>query len=238
MQVLGNHQTAGSDLKPLPIPHNRIGPLHLPTTPVAKREFLIIRSSALFPSCANACVCQKILLAVVILDIPLQFGTHLFLRREAEEFGAMGGLASQPRHSFAACMFLVHFRSLTKRNSEERPSVFTSVGPSPVSRLHVMSVFCGSRHELAVFETCLFIESLLLYVYARTAFRTRKDFCSRIRSAGRRLSGALVIITLSFTGMPSAIWGLPTHIHVESVARGGFMRIVAPSDQPIPRRPT
>src|SRR2546430_12627880 len=25
--------------------------------------------------------------------------------------------------------------------------------------------------------------------------------------------------------MPTAIWGLPTHIHVESIARGGFMRI-------------
>jgi len=50
---------------------------------------LIIALLSPFLALTRASV-QKILLAVVILDIPLQFGTHLFYDERAEEFGAMG----------------------------------------------------------------------------------------------------------------------------------------------------
>jgi putative inorganic carbon (HCO3(-)) transporter len=36
---------------------------------------------------------------------------------------------------------------------------------------------------------------------------------------------SVVMIILRFTGMPSTIWGLPTHIHIDSDPKEGFMRI-------------
>src|SRR5207253_9187323 len=74
-------------------PHNRIGPL-----PAFRRlqslsaNSLIIALLSPFLALTRASV-QKILLAVVILDIPLQCGTHLFYDERVEEFGAMGGLS-------------------------------------------------------------------------------------------------------------------------------------------------
>src|SRR5947207_8324276 len=117
-------------------------------------------------------------------------------------------------------------RLLTNINFKERRPVHSSRPLFLYLAFIVMSVFVAQDTGLAIFETCLFIESLLLYVYVANCVRTRQDvlFAVAVLLAGG-LVEALVIITLSFTGMPSAIWGLPTHIHVESFAPGGFMRI-------------
>jgi putative inorganic carbon (HCO3(-)) transporter len=227
MQVLGNHQTAGSGSEASAYPHNRIGPL-----PAFRRlrslsaHSLIIALLSPFLALTHASV-QKILLAVVIFDIPLQFGTHLFYDERVEEFGAMGGLSISAATIALAGLYVSWFvRSLTKGNSEERRPFHISRPLLLYLAFIVTSVFVAQDTSLAVFETCLFIESLLLYVYVANCVRTRQDvmFAVSVLLAGG-LVEALVIMTLSFTGMPSAIWGLPTHIHVESFERGGFMRI-------------
>src|SRR6266446_269382 len=227
MRVLGNHQPAGSESEASAYPHNRIGPL-----PAFRRlqslsaNSLIIALLSPFLALTRASV-QKILLAVVILDIPLQFGTHLFYDERVEEFGAMGGLSISAATIALAGLYVSWFiRSLTKRNSEERRPFHISRPLLLYLAFIVMSVFVAQDPSLAVFETCLFIESLLLYVYVANCVRTRQDvlFAVSVLLAGA-LVEALIMISLSFTGMPGAIWGLPTHIHVESVERGGFMRI-------------
>jgi len=227
MQVLGNHQTAGSESEASAYPPNRIGPL-----PAFRRlqslsaNSLIIVLLSPFLALTRASV-QKILLAVVILDIPLQCGTHLFYDERVEEFGAMGGLSISAATIALAGLYISWLiRSLAKRNAEEGRPFHISRPLLLYLAFIVMSVFVSQDTSLAVFETCLFIESLLLYVYVANCVRTRQDvlFAVSVLLAGG-LVEALVIITLSFTGMPSTIWALPTHIHVESFERGGFMRI-------------
>src|SRR5215469_7982263 len=60
---------------------------------------------------------QRILLAVVILDIPLQFGIHLFYREEDAALGALGGLSISATTLALAGLYLSWLiRAFTKRN--------------------------------------------------------------------------------------------------------------------------
>src|SRR5215469_14344048 len=67
---------------------------------------------------------QRVLLAVVILDIPLQFGTHLFYREEDAAVGALGGLSISATTLALACLYLSWLiRAFAKRNHATRASV-------------------------------------------------------------------------------------------------------------------
>jgi putative inorganic carbon (HCO3(-)) transporter len=170
---------------------------------------------------------QKILLAVVILDIPFQFGTHLFYNEKVEEFGAMGGLSISAATLALAGLYASWFiRSLAKRNSEQHHRFHVSLPLLLYVGIFGISVFVAQDAQLAVFEACLVLESSLLYVYVANCVRTRQEvlFVVSVLLAGG-LVEALVMIVLSFTGMPNTLWGLPTHFHIDSVKGDSFMRI-------------
>src|SRR5215469_977072 len=60
---------------------------------------------------------QRVLLAIVILDIPLQFGIHLFYREEDAALGALGGLnISATTFALAGLYLSWLIRAFTKRN--------------------------------------------------------------------------------------------------------------------------
>src|SRR2546421_234581 len=66
----------------------------------------------------------RILLAMVILDIPFQFGTHLFYREEDAALGALGGLSISATTIALAGLYVSWFtRSLVNRNAEARSSL-------------------------------------------------------------------------------------------------------------------
>src|SRR5436853_3598497 len=63
----------------------------------------------------------RILLAIVILDIPFQFGTHLFYREEDAAVGALGGLSISATTIALAGLYLSWFiRSQAKRTPQAR----------------------------------------------------------------------------------------------------------------------
>jgi len=225
MQVLGNDQTAGTGGSAYP--HDNVefrsASRRLPSL---SANSLIVALLSPFLALTRVSV-QKILLAVIILDIPLQFGTHLFYDEKLEDFGAMGGLSiSAATIALAGLYFSWFIRRLANRKSEGRRPFHISRPLLLYLAIIAMSVFVAQDTSLAVFETCLFLESFLLYVYVANCMRTRQEvlFAVSVLLAGG-LVEALVMIILSFTGVPGTIWGLPTHIHIEAVERGGFMRI-------------
>jgi putative inorganic carbon (HCO3(-)) transporter len=192
----------------------------------AGTESLVVAIMSPFVALTRSSV-QKTLLAVIILDIPLQFGTHLFYDEKLEAFGAMGGLSISAATLALMGLYAGWFmRTLANPKEEGGPRFHISVPLLIYLAIIAISIFSAQDARLAIFEACLFLESFLLYLYVTNCVRAREEvlFVVRVLLVGG-LVESLAIIALGVFGMPSTIWGLPTHIHVESAARGGYMRI-------------
>src|SRR2546421_431753 len=70
----------------------------------------------------------RVLLAIVILDIPFQFGTHLFYREEDAAVGALGGLSISATTLALAGLYVSWFiRSQANRSPQARLSLNVNV---------------------------------------------------------------------------------------------------------------
>lgn len=170
---------------------------------------------------------QRVLLAVVILDIPLQFGTHLFYREEDAALGALGGLSISATTLALAGLYLSWLiRLFANRSPAKRAGVNVNWPLIAYFAITLFSVFAAQDVSLSLFEVCLLLEACLVYFYIAGNVRTREDvvFVVSFLLAACLLE-SLVMIILRFTGMPSAIWALPAHIHIDSDPKEGFMRI-------------
>jgi O-antigen ligase len=170
---------------------------------------------------------QKTLLAVVILNIPFELGTHLFYNERLANLGAMGGLSiSAATIALAGLYGAWLIRTLTAKQREPRRPFHLSVSLLVYLFFIGISVLVAQDTSLAVFEACLFLESFLMYTYVANTVQTRRDvqFVLGLLFAGG-LVEALTMVILRFTGMPSTVWGIPAHIHIESAGTQGFMRI-------------
>jgi putative inorganic carbon (HCO3(-)) transporter len=169
----------------------------------------------------------RILLAVVILDIPFQFGTHFYYREEEAALGALGGLSISATTIALAGLYLSWFlRSQASRNSERRSSLDVNLPLLFYLAITALSAAVAQDVSFSLFEVALLIEASLVYFYVANNVRTRDDVLlvvSLLLIAC--LLESMVMIVLKFTGMPSTIWGAPTHIHIDTDAKEGFMRI-------------
>ncbi len=169
----------------------------------------------------------RILLAIVILDIPFQFGTHLFYREEDAALGALGGLSISATTIALAGLYLSWFtRSLVNRNAEARPSLNINLPLLLYLAITAISVTVAQDISLSLFEVFLLLEACLVYFYVASNVKTRRDvlFVVSLLLIACLLE-SLAMIALKFTGIPSTLWGAPTHIHIDTDAKQGFMRI-------------
>jgi O-antigen ligase len=170
---------------------------------------------------------QRVLLAIVILDIPLQFGTHLFYREDDAALGALGGLSISATTLALACLYLSWLiRAFANRDQAPRASGNVNWPLVAYFAITLLSVFVAQDVSLSLFEVCLLLEACLVYFYIAGNVRTREDvvFVVSVLLVAC-LVESVVMIVLRFAGMPSTIWGLPTHIHIDSDPKEGFMRI-------------
>jgi putative inorganic carbon (HCO3(-)) transporter len=169
----------------------------------------------------------RILLAVVILDIPFQFGTHLYYREKDAALGALGGLSISATTLALAGLYLSWFaRSYARRTSEASSSLHFNLPLLLYLAITTLSVTVAHNVSLSLFEVALLLEACLVYFYVANNVRTRQDvvFVVSLLLVGCLLE-SLVNIILQFTGMPSTIWGAPTQIQIEADPRQSFMRI-------------
>jgi putative inorganic carbon (HCO3(-)) transporter len=172
-------------------------------------------------------IVPRILLAVVILDIPFEFGTHLYYRERDAAVGALGGLSISATTIALAGLYLSWFiRSHARKVSEAGPSFHVSLPLLLYFAITAVSVAVAQDVTLSFFEVALLLEACLVYFYVANNVRTRQDvmFVVSLLLIGCLLEG-LAMIVLQFTGMPSTIWGAPTQIQIESDPGQRFMRI-------------
>jgi putative inorganic carbon (HCO3(-)) transporter len=169
----------------------------------------------------------RILLAVVILDIPFEFGTYLYYRERDAALGALGGLSISATTLALAGLYLSWFiRSHAKKTTEARPSLHINLPLLLYFAITAVSVAVAQDVTLSLFEVALLLEACLVYFYVANNVRTRQDVMLVISLLliGCLLE-SLAMIVLRITGMPSTIWGIPTHVRVDTDVKEGFMRI-------------
>jgi putative inorganic carbon (HCO3(-)) transporter len=170
---------------------------------------------------------HKILLAIALLDIPFQFGTHLFYQEHEAASGALGGLSISATTIALFGLYLSWFlRSMALRNRYSRRSIDFNLPLVFYLACTSLSMLAAQDVSLAFYELFLLLQLYLVYVYVANNVRTQRDllFVMSLLLVGCLIEG-LAMIALRFTGMPSTIWGLPTHIHIQTGAREAFMRI-------------
>src|SRR5689334_6855307 len=225
-----------------PLPLQNEGSAHLGSTGYPPRSFGAQRSSSrplslrgnslvvaiLSPFLAlTSASAQRVLLAVVILDIPLQFGTHLFYREDDAALGALGGLSISATTLALAGLYLSWLiRAFANRDHVPRARVNVNWPLVAYFAITLLSFFVAQDVSLSLFEVCLLLEACLVYFYIAGNVRTREGvvFVVSVLLVAC-LVESVVMIVLRFAGMPSTIWGLPTHIHIDSDPKEGFMRI-------------
>jgi putative inorganic carbon (HCO3(-)) transporter len=170
---------------------------------------------------------QKLLLAVVILDIPIELGTYLFYQPVQAALGALKGLSISATTFALAGLYASWFiRTLTNKTPRVRPRLHMNLALVFFFAITVLSAFIAQDKALSLFDVYLLFEACLIYFYVANNVRTRQDvsFVVALLLGGCLLESA-VILAMKFTVTASTTWDYPIHIIAENLTGDGRMRI-------------
>jgi O-antigen ligase len=170
---------------------------------------------------------QKLLVAVVVLDIPVELGTYLFYQPVQAALGALKGLSVSATTLALTGLYASWFvRTLANRTPRVRPRLHMNLALVFFLGITVLSVFVAQDKELSFFEVYLLFEACLIYFYVANNLRTRQDVLLVVALLlGGCLLESAVIIVMKFTVSASTTWDYPIHIIAENLAGDGRMRI-------------
>jgi putative inorganic carbon (HCO3(-)) transporter len=116
---------------------------------------------------------RKCLFAVVILDIPLQWGTHLDLRPDAASFGAIEGFDCSIT-SVALCGLYIGW--LFGERAANRPLRILWNWPiAAYTAVLIASAFVAGDVQLSLFQIFLMTEMLFLYICVAGTINSRSE---------------------------------------------------------------
>jgi O-antigen ligase len=170
---------------------------------------------------------QRLLLAVVILDIPIELGTYLFYQPVQAALGALKGLSISATTLALAGLYASWFiRTLVDRTPRVRPRLHMNLALVFFLAITVLSVFVAPDKTLSLFDVYLLFEACLIYFYVANNLRTRQDVLLVVALLlGGCLLESAVIIVMKFTVTASTNWDFPIHIIAENLGGDGRMRI-------------
>jgi putative inorganic carbon (hco3(-)) transporter len=158
---------------------------------------------------------RRVLLALVILDIPFQWDVNLWYQFDAAELGALGGLnISLTTLALGALYALWTAEWLAGADDFARPRIRAALPLLVYVGFNVASVVVARNTALAWFEVALLAQTLLVFVYVASRVRTRSDvgFIVTLLLASLLLE-SLVIIAMQVTGLGFDALGLASYSH-------------------------
>jgi len=170
---------------------------------------------------------QKFLLAVVVLDIPMECGTYLFYRPVEASLGALKGLSISATTVALAGLYAAWFlSSLAKRSRRAHSSLSMSLPLVVFLAVTTFSVFIAQDKALSLFDAYLLFEACLIYFYIANHVRTRQDVLFLVSLLlGGCLLESVIIIIIKFTVTARSTWDFPIHIIAENLGDSSSMRI-------------
>src|SRR2546425_6214380 len=139
---------------------------------------------------------QRLLLAIIILDIPFPLDIHLGYRDDAANFGAVEGLnVSVTTISLIVLYALWLGELLSKQGPRPRLQLRENLPFVLYCAFTALSVLVAYDVTLSVFEIFLLLQMLLLYIYIASIVRTRQDvlFIVTMLLIGLVLESAIII---------------------------------------------
>lgn len=171
---------------------------------------------------------QKVLLAVVILDTPLEIGTHLFYREQDAAIGAYGGVSISVTTLALLGLYLSwFFRRFAAKRSEPQPTVQFNAALLLYVAITAFSVVVARDVSLCLFEVWLIAEAYLVYLYVANNVRTKQDvlFVASLLMASCVLESVIMMVISHTVTAATAAPNLPIHLHVDPITRGDVMRV-------------
>jgi O-antigen ligase len=170
---------------------------------------------------------QRVLLAIVVLDIPIQLGRTFFLRPHEADLGAVKGLTiSVTTLAITGLYFSWFLRAMAARIPRARRSLHVNLPLLLYIAISAFSMLIAQDVALSSFELFLLLEASLVYFYVANNVQTRGDALFVVRMLlGGCLLESLIMVIMQFTVTTSTQWDFPIHIIAESTWSGGLMRI-------------
>jgi putative inorganic carbon (hco3(-)) transporter len=169
---------------------------------------------------------EKVLLGIVVLDVPLQLGTHLLYREADASSGALAGLSISVTTIALLALYASWFlRGLERRGQSARSSPQRNWALLCYLGFSALSLFVARDARLSGFELFLLLQMYLVFRYVAHFVRTRRDVLFVVSCI---LAGCLIesilILGLGFADVSTRLWG-PLHIRVDHNAGGQFARV-------------
>jgi len=167
----------------------------------------------LLPLATSVARSRKWLLAIIILDIPLQIGAHLYWSEDLGASGALGGLEISVTTVAMLGLYFLWFVGYISRKEQERQISLRSALPLTLYLVfEAVSLLAARNPVLGLYEVILTAQLLLLFVYLTNWIQTRRDvaFVMRVLLIGLMLEAG-IIIALTINGHDVEIPGLPGH---------------------------
>ncbi len=161
---------------------------------------------------------RKLLLGVILLDIPFQLDFYFAHREEIAQLGTLGGInISVTTIALLGLYALWFIEGLAQNNDRARFSLRDSQPFLWYLFFTACSVLVARDATLSFFEIFLLLQMLLLQVYIACTVRTRQEvvFIVSLLIVGIILE-SLVIIQVWYTGEVFAIAGISTRMNIDA----------------------
>jgi putative inorganic carbon (HCO3(-)) transporter len=156
---------------------------------------------------------RRVLLGLLLLDIPLQLDQNFAFREDLAELNALGGWNVSLTTLCLAALYALWAAELTpSRGGAPRPRLRTAVAPVALVLCVAASTATAQDRIVAGFELSLLVQMLLLFVYVASTVRTPGDvrFVATMLLVGLAVE-SLLAMALYATGGEFRIGGLVSH---------------------------
>jgi O-antigen ligase len=217
-----------SDDYPLALSPGQAGVLHPARGPAWSAQ-TVLSAPVLLVSALIQLLChpfvRKWLLAVMILDIPLECGTHLGFRPDAAVLGAIEGFDLSITSLALGGLWIGWIFSARANNEKLRVSVHWPI--VAYTLIVAASWFVATDGTLSLFQVFLLVQMLFFYIYVSSNVHSRNEIAwiLWLLLAGAVLE-SLLVLAMALTGNDLSflrIVGIKTRIDLPGPA-GGFTR--------------
>jgi len=164
---------------------------------------------------------QRVLLATLILNIPLQVGNHFFYQEAAEKFGSIGGLEISLSNIALALLYFGWLIQGPSRGLNQRSRSKVTVPALLLVVSYAFSLLVATDVILGIFEVWKVLELFLLYVYIANTVTSRDDmlFVVRLLLIGLIIEASLMLAQAAGLVGDFNLWGLRAKTDLDGSGR-------------------
>lgn len=158
---------------------------------------------------------RKVLLAVIVLDIPFQVNINFGYRADEAKLGAWGGLeVSLTTISLVILYGLWVSKLLTKTGAQARPWSRAALPGLAFVAATALSIAVARDATLSLYELASLVQLLLLFVYIVGTVRSRQDvlfvtamlLVSLVLESTFMVAADLLGLNINFAGIKTSAW--------------------------------